>query len=353
MLIRFLLYGVVLGYLALDLFVMKGPVWQRVEKARTDQVAALNEKKADGLVAQVFSQSIVIGQVDRRVRERFFLGGIDLQAVSAEQLLLHRIIAVNDLVDEALLRRKADTNSEKVEVTEADIDEEMLRVRESLGGEEGLADYLQSQRYAGEKELRYRLAARLQQVRHIDRIIAPSLEISDEAIAAFYEGNRSEYVLPRQLRVRQIFIETLNRGDAAGARLADELLAQVQGGANFPQLAAEVSDDPRSKKVGGELGWLADDGRMAEDFIAPVMGLRAGDVQIVKSRIGYHLVEVMEEKPGRELALTEVRDQIELALQNEARVQAIEAYRKRLRRQHERHWVIYRDVIEGAGALGL
>lgn len=348
MLVRFLIYGVVLGYLWFDLKVMGGPVWRAVEKAQAEQKEASEAEVVQGLVARVFAEPILISQVDRRVRERLYLDGINAQGLRPDELKLYRTLAVNELVDDALLRRKVDANTEVAPVTNAEIEEDFERFVISIGGEGNLESFLEYQGFDGVSELRYRLAARRQQVRYLDRQIAPSLEISDEAVQASFDDNEAEFVLPARSEVRQIFIETLDRGDRAGQVRAEVLFKQLKDGADFANLAASESDDPRSKLVGGRLGWLADDGRMGADFIKSVMKMRKGGRQIVKTRLGYHIVEILETEPERPLRLDEVYDEIELALQNEARIEALKVYKARLRQQHEQHWVIDYEALDAS-----
>ncbi len=65
--------------------------------------------------------------------------------------------------------------------------------------------------------------------------------------------------MPEQARSRHILIKVAPgadaKTDAAAKAKAEGLLKQIQGGANFADLAKKNSDDPGSKDKGGELGF--------------------------------------------------------------------------------------------------
>ena len=77
------------------------------------------------------------------------------------------------------------------------------------------------------------------------------------------------------------------------ANLADARGKLERGEASFADLAAALSDDPASKTKGGELGWMHA-GRLAPDFAAQVLTLPEGTPSLIRTKIGWHLVEVLE-----------------------------------------------------------
>ena len=120
---------------------------------------------------------------------------------------------------------------------------------------------------------------------------------TQQEIQAYYNAHQSEYSVPEQARSRHILIK-VPRGadaktDAAAKAKAEALLKQIQGGANFADLAKKNSDDPGSKDAGGELGF-AQRGKMVPEFDKAIFTQKIGDTQIVKSQFGYHIVQVEE-----------------------------------------------------------
>jgi foldase protein PrsA len=82
-------------------------------------------------------------------------------------------------------------------------------------------------------------------------------------------------------------------GDALAKKKADDLLAQIQKGADFAKLATENSTDPGSAAKGGDLGWFKK-GMMVPEFDTEAFKLQPGQVSSapVKSDFGYHIIKV-------------------------------------------------------------
>ena len=63
-------------------------------------------------------------------------------------------------------------------------------------------------------------------------------------------------------------------------------------------IAAELSEDQRSKNNGGDLGWFSRE-RLATDFTAAVFALPDKTPSLLRTKLGWHLVELLERKPAR------------------------------------------------------
>lgn len=79
-------------------------------------------------------------------------------------------------------------------------------------------------------------------------------------------------------------------GDDKGLKLADSLKALAQGGSNFAELAKKYSVDG-SKDQGGDLGTFAR-GAMVPEFENAAFDGRAGDIKVVRSQFGIHVIKI-------------------------------------------------------------
>jgi peptidyl-prolyl cis-trans isomerase D len=151
--------------------------------------------------------------------------------------------------------------------------------------------------------------------------------------SAVLYAHQAEYSVPEQARSRHILIKVAPgadaKTDAAAKAKAEGLLKQIQGGANFADLAKKNSDDPGSKDSGGELGF-AKRGRMVPEFDeCAIFTQKIGDTKIVKSQFGYHIIQVEERQTAHSQPLNEVLPTIQATLIRQKAAQAEEATRGR------------------------
>jgi len=113
------------------------------------------------------------------------------------------------------------------------------------------------------------------------------------------------------VKARHILISTNNKGmDVKKAtHLADSLKQLVQKGADFGALAMQISDDQGSKLKGGDLGFFTE-GMMVKPFNDACFNGNPGDLAVVESQFGVHLIHIQEKtKPyNKALMAYVVRD---------------------------------------------
>lgn len=107
----------------------------------------------------------------------------------------------------------------------------------------------------------------------------------------------SQQALIQEQRVRHILIGTNPNRNAQEARtLAEQTRQRIVSGEDFASVAQQVSDDRGSALNGGMLGWVRP-GQMVPSFEEAMSRLPVGQVsQPVRSRFGYHLIEVLERR---------------------------------------------------------
>ncbi|HIH26355.1 MAG TPA: peptidylprolyl isomerase [Nanoarchaeota archaeon] len=75
---------------------------------------------------------------------------------------------------------------------------------------------------------------------------------------------------------------------------ANMILNKIKTGYSFDKLAMEESKCP-SKKRGGDLGWFTR-GKMVREFENFSFNLKKGELGIVKTTFGYHIIKKVDEK---------------------------------------------------------
>ena len=151
---------------------------------------------------------------------------------------------------------------------------------------------------------------------------------SQQEIQQYFAAHQADYSVPEQSRARHILIKVTAgdaKSDAAAKAKAEGLLKQIQGGANFADLAKKNSDDPGSKDAGGELGF-AKRGAMVPEFDKAIFTQKIGDTAIVKTQFGYHVIQVEERQTAHAQSINEVLPTIQATLLRQKAGQAEEAY---------------------------
>jgi peptidyl-prolyl cis-trans isomerase D len=96
---------------------------------------------------------------------------------------------------------------------------------------------------------------------------------------------------PDSVKARHILIKAENGNTAAAKAKADSLKKLIQSGAKFEDLARTQSQDPGSAIKGGDLGFFKE-GMMVKPFNDACFNGKIGDMPIVESQFGVHLIEI-------------------------------------------------------------
>jgi peptidylprolyl isomerase len=144
---------------------------------------------------------------------------------------------------------------------------------------------------------------------------APASYPSEKEIQGYYEASRESLTFPAAYQLAQIFVASPDSADKAFAanaqKKAAELAARVQKApAEFAKVAKESSEHKDSAPKGGELGWVPEP-QLLPEIRAAVVRMTKGEVSApIRSASGWHVVRLIDRKPGGVRPLAEVRDQI-------------------------------------------
>lgn len=132
--------------------------------------------------------------------------------------------------------------------------------------------------------------------------VGQSAPVSDADVQAEYDKNKARYETPPSRDVRHILVKTKAK--------ADQLRAQIEGGAKFEDLAKKFSTDKGSATQGGLLPGLQQ-GQTVPPFDKAAFSQKVGVVsQPIKTTYGYHLIKVVKIQPKQATPFAQVKDQI-------------------------------------------
>ncbi|HDZ41341.1 MAG TPA: hypothetical protein ENH59_06655 [Bacteroidetes bacterium] len=124
-----------------------------------------------------------------------------------------------------------------------------------------------------------------------EEVYGPYLENETYKIARLIDVQNR----PDSVHARHILISpNAYRSKEMAENEADSLMQLIISGESFESLAMEFSDDQGSAQLGGDLGWF-EEGRMVVPFNNACFEADKGDVVMVESDFGYHIIEILDQ----------------------------------------------------------
>ena len=158
---------------------------------------------------------------------------------------------------------------------------------------------------------------------HYDPVVlAAKVTPTDKEVDDYYKRNlNSRFTHPDMVSARHILVAVSNGAtDAEKAKArakADDLLAQLKKGADFAKLAEQNSDDTGTRSKGGDLGPFGK-GQMIKPFEDAAFSMRPGEVSIVETKFGFHIVRLDSISPAHVDTLADAKAQIVEMLRSQA-----------------------------------
>ncbi len=141
---------------------------------------------------------------------------------------------------------------------------------------------------------------------------------SDADVQAYYDNNLDSYTEEVDLRVSHILLRTQDQDLADVQAQAESIAAEARNGADFAELARRYSEDEGTRDAGGDLGRITR-GQMVPEFEGAAFALEQDEVSDpVTSMFGVHVIKATEKTGGATRTIDEVRDTIVDLLQQES-----------------------------------
>ena len=145
-------------------------------------------------------------------------------------------------------------------------------------------------------------------------VLAAKYTPPDKEIQGYFNRNaKTRFTHPDQVHARHILIAVpagaTDNEKAAAKTKALDVLKQAQSGGDFAKLAAKYSDDPSNKLQGGDLGSFGR-GQMVKPFEDAVFAMKPGQITMVETRFGFHIVKLEEFKLAHTDTIAEAKPKI-------------------------------------------
>ncbi len=311
--LKLAIFGVVLAYLAVDLWIWHGPVWGVLHRG--------GEVRDRNVVARVYGEPVTRQAYSRYIAEQSWLrGGEDMGKD-------RRVSVLMDLVRGMIVRIRARYNDRNLPDFTGKAREEMQRLEKRAISPEEFDGWLKSQGYT-RQTFQAKIARIMKGAALLERAVNPLCEVSDADADKHYELLRGQLTIPAHRRVRQIFLSTLDKKPANVQARAQELLNQLQAGADFERLARNNSEDDATAARGGDLGEVYDTPELLLPEL-PLFGegaIPADTLSLARSRWGWHILLAGQIEPAREPSAEESRETLRTAIRSAQRELAVREY---------------------------
>lgn len=134
----------------------------------------------------------------------------------------------------------------------------------------------------------------------LSRDVGPS--VTEQKVKERYDATVANKPGEEEVHARHILVGSEDE--------AKKIIAQLQGGADFAQLAKEHSTDPGAAQ-GGDLGWFKK-GDMLPEFSAAAFALQPGQITDtpVHTQYGWHIIKVEGRRQAPPPSFEQARDQL-------------------------------------------
>jgi parvulin-like peptidyl-prolyl isomerase len=281
-------------------------------------VSAAQASAAGGMfpevVARVNGQPITGQDLESLLRrELTSLGNPEWSALRAEYRNELVYAGVTSLINSRLLYEKAIASGTKA--TEAEMDAEMQAIAKSYSSDAELNAAL-AQQFLNRESLKQKLEQDLTTAKYLNSLTG-KITVAPEEISKYYSENPEAFAHPDIIRASHILLRSEEKPelDTQVKERAENLLARAKKGEDFAKLAKENSVDSTASD-GGDIGYDAKN-ELDSDFANAVFSMSVGDIRLVTSRYGYHVVKLTDKKPEGVAPLEDVREALTNAIKQQ------------------------------------
>lgn len=216
--------------------------------------------------------SVYQREVERR-KASLAQRGINLNTPQGQaQFNQERQMLLDAMIDDVLIAQQA--AKQGVSVSDAELEAALQEIIKQVGGT------------AAFEQLLAKSGQTLDEARVVQRTQMLNNKMRDQIVGAIKTVE--------QVHARHILVDSI--------ATAQGLLAKIQGGADFGQVAQQSSLDTITKATGGDLGWFPRGTLPAKEVEDAAFALQPGQVSaVIQSAFGYHILQVLERDPARAL----------------------------------------------------
>ena len=236
------------------------------------------------------------------------------------------------LVDEFIMRTLLinEMAKNKIEVSEQEIKVTTDKIKATLPPNKIFEEFLKENKiYKEDIVLVFKVE------KYVNLQTGKKAKPTQKEVIKFYNDNRDKlFKASESVHVRHILV-AINKGDndkvkAGKKEKIENLRKQLLKGDDFAEVARKNSDCP-SKEVGGDLNFIRR-GQTVKPFEDAAFSQEKSVIgPVITTEYGYHIIQVLDRKPAKTIALNEVKDKISAYLAQQEQSKAFADILKKLK----------------------
>jgi len=165
--------------------------------------------------------------------------------------------------------------------------------------------------------------------------VREQVKVSENELKEYYGQHLSEYRVPDRVKASHVLFKTEGKSAEEISTLektARDVLTQIRSGADFGDMAKKYSEDATAAN-GGDIGWIVR-GQTVKEFEEAAFSMKPGQVSdLIKTAYGIHILKVLDKQSAHLQTFEEVKGQIQDQVEKQRLAEAQQSLASELERQ--------------------
>jgi parvulin-like peptidyl-prolyl isomerase len=162
--------------------------------------------------------------------------------------------------------------------------------------------------------------------------VADAVMISPHKIEVYYVTHTNDFKVEEQVKLRMIILNKTPAEPDQARKIADEILAKLNEGASFSEMASVYSQDSK-RAQGGDWDWV-ERSVLRKDLADVAFNLKPGEKSgVIETPEACYLMLVEDRRPAHIKPLNDVREDIEKTLLAQERDRLQNQWNERLKKK--------------------
>jgi peptidyl-prolyl cis-trans isomerase D len=181
--------------------------------------------------------------------------------------------------------------------------------------------------------------------------VREQVKVSENELKEYYGQHLSEYRVPDRVKASHVLFKTEGKSAeeiSTLEKIARDVLTQIRSGADFGDMAKKYSEDATAAN-GGEIGWIVR-GQTVKEFEEAAFSMKPGQVSdLIKTAYGIHILKVLDKQSAHLQTFEEVKGQIQDQVEKQRLAEAQQSLASELERQLQQNPQNFQAVARKSG----